>query len=146
VRLLQVHFAIVVLMSAFHKLQVGDWWEGTALWYPLHRPFETSEDQFLRHLSDYRSYMTMLSFAGYATLAWQFAFPYFAWRPRWRPVLLGGAAVAWLGNGFVYRLPLFGPGIFICCLAYLTPEEWRRLSVGLGYLPGFGWLQQRESA
>src|SRR5262249_26391789 len=52
VRLLQVHFAIVMLVSGLHKLQIGDWWEGVAFWYPLHLPFETSEDEFLRHTAD----------------------------------------------------------------------------------------------
>src|SRR5262249_3127076 len=37
-RLLQVHFAIVMLASAFHKMQIGDWWEGVAFWFPLHLP------------------------------------------------------------------------------------------------------------
>jgi hypothetical protein len=144
IRLLQVHFAIVMVTSGLHKLQIGDWWEGVPFWFPLHPPFETSEQELLRHASD-ASYFTILSAAAYATLAWQLAFPYFAWRPRWRPILLGGAAIAWLGNAFLYRLPLFGPGIFLCSLAYLTSEEWRRLTGWLGYLPGLGWLKQSET-
>jgi sulfite exporter TauE/SafE len=145
VRLLQVHFAIVMLASGLHKLQLGDWWEGVAFWYPLYPPFETSEAQFLRHAKDATSYLTMLSLAGYATLAWQLTFPLFAWQPRWRLLLLGGAAVAWLGNAFLYRLPLFGPGIFICCLSYVSPREWHRLVGWLALVPGLSWLEGKRT-
>ena len=40
VRLVQVHFAIVLVVSGLHKLQFGDWWSGVAWWYPLNPPFE----------------------------------------------------------------------------------------------------------
>jgi hypothetical protein len=144
-RLLQVHFAVVMLASGLHKLQFGDWWEGVAFWYPLYPPFGTSEEQFLRHAKDATSYLTMLSIAAYATLAWQLGFAFFAWRPRWRPLLLGGAAIAWLGNAFLYRLPLFGPGIFISCLSYLAADEWRVLIGWVARVPGLGWLERREA-
>ena len=53
-------------------------------------------------------------------------FPLFAWRRRWRPLLLGGAAVGWLVSALLYGLPLFGPAGFIFCLSFVTPPEWRR--------------------
>jgi hypothetical protein len=134
-----------MVASGLHKLQMGDWWEGVAFWYPLYPPFETSEDQFLRHATDATSYLTMLSLAGYTTLAWQLGFPFFAWRPRWRPLLLGGAAIAWLGNAFLYRLPLFGPGMFICSVSYLSAREWRLLTGWLARVPGLGWLEEKET-
>src|SRR5262249_17843092 len=37
-RLLQVHFAVVLVTSALAKTQSGDWWSGCAFWYPLHPP------------------------------------------------------------------------------------------------------------
>jgi hypothetical protein len=144
-RLLQVHFAIAILASGLHKLQIGDWWAGFAFWYPLYPPFETTADMVRRHAADATSFLTMLSVAGYATLAWQIGFPYFAWRPRWRPILIAGAILAWLANAFLYRLPLFGPGVFICCLSYLTPEEWQRLNGWLARIPGLGWLERSET-
>jgi hypothetical protein len=146
VRLLQVHFAIVMVASGLHKLQVGEWWGGVAFWYPLYPPLETTADMLRRHLGDSTPFFTMLSVAAYATLGWQIGFPFFAWRPRWRPILIGGAALAWLGNAFLYRLPLFGPGIFIWSLSYLMPEEWRRVSGWIGRLPGLGWLEKEAWA
>jgi hypothetical protein len=145
-RLLQIHFAIVMVASGLHKLQLGDWWEGVAFWYPLYPPFETSADQFLRHAVNATSYFTILSIGAYATLAWQLAFPLFAWRQRWwRPILLGGAALAWLGNAFLYQLPLFGPGIFICCMSYLSAEEWHWLTDWVARMPGLSWLEREEA-
>jgi hypothetical protein len=128
VRLFQVHFAIMVVASGLHKLQFGDWWSGIALWYPLHRPFTLSAER-LRVLAEHRDATWLLhSLVQYPVLAWQLAFPVFAWRRRWRPVLLGGGVLAWVGSAFVYGEPLFGPFYLIGCLSYLTPAEWHGLS------------------
>ncbi len=126
-RLLQVHLAIVVVTSGLHKLQMGEWWAGVALWYPLHPAFETTVAQARSSISDPDAYLFFLSIGAYAALAWQLTFPLFAWRPRWRALLLGGAAVSWLGLIFIYRLPLLGPALFIGCLGFVSPEGWHRL-------------------
>jgi hypothetical protein len=134
VRLLQVHFAIVLVVGGLHKLQVGDWWSGVALWYPLHPPFTTTAESIRAYRGGARFYLQMLSLVSYGVLAWQIGFPFFAWRRRWRPVLLGGAALGWLGSAFVHRLPLFGPVLAIGCLSYLTPAEWQAVTGRLGGL------------
>lgn len=135
-RLLQVHLAIVILTSGLHKLQFGDWWAGVALWYPLYPPFVATVAEAREHMAGAISFLWILSVAAYATLAWQIAFPTFAWKPAWRPLLLGGAVVGWLGNAFLYELPIFGEAIFIGCLGYLTPAEWSRVFEQLGRLRG----------
>jgi hypothetical protein len=142
VRLIQVHFAIVFVVAGLHKLQFGDWWYGVALWYALHPAPQTTPEALRAYQGWQMFYLQMLSLTGYLVLAWQIGFPLFAWRRRWRPVLLGGALVGWLGTSLVYRLPLFGPVVVIACLSYLTPAEWlavtgwaRRLA-GLARLPG----------
>jgi hypothetical protein len=66
-------------------------------------------------------------------LAWQLGFPVFAWKRSCRPLLLGGAAVAFVVNVFVLHWPLMGPIVAIACLSYLTPAEWRRLVSGLNW-------------
>ena len=71
--------------------------------------------------------LTVLSLAAYAVLAWQIAFPVFAWKPRWRKLLLGGACVGCLGIAWLYELPVFGAVLFVGCLSYLTPCEWHRI-------------------
>jgi hypothetical protein len=125
IRLLQVHFAIIVLASGLHKLQSGDWWAGVALWYPLHPPFQTTPESIDAEAANAGSKLFMLSLAQYIYLGWELTFPFFAWRRRWRPVLLGGAVAGWIGALAIYRAPLFGPIYLLGCLSYLTPREWR---------------------
>jgi hypothetical protein len=134
-RLLQVHLAIIMVVSGLHKLQFGDWWSGVAYWYPLHPPFETTVASARVHAANMETYLGFLSAAAYVTLAWQLGFPLFAWRQRWwRLVLIGGAAVAWVGTGWLYGIPWFGPALFVGCLSYLTPGEWRVAQSGLARL------------
>jgi hypothetical protein len=145
VRLVQVHFAIIVVVSGLHKLQMGDWWSGTALWYPLFPPFETKLAA-VREMAPRRDfYLVLLSLATYAVLVWQLAFPFFAWQRSWRLVLLGGAVVGWLGTAFLYRLPIFGPAYLIGALSYLTAEEWHWLTRNLYRLPGLDRLVARRA-
>ncbi len=146
VRLLQVHFAVAVVASGLHKLQFGDWWSGLGYWSALHRPFETTVEEIKANRPMADTYLSLMSLAAYATLAWQIAFPAFAWRRGlWRVVLLGGAALAFVGCAFVLDLPLFGPLMVIGCLSYLTPAEWRRLDGLLAVMPGLRGLARVES-
>lgn len=135
-RLLQVHFAIIVVASALHKFQFGDWWAGVAWWYPLHRPFEMTAALLQRERPTAGVTLFLLSLLTYIAWAWALTFPLFAFRPaRWaRVLLLGGAAVAWLGCALVYGDPTFGPFFAVCCLSYLTPEEWRWAALPLQWL------------
>ncbi|MCI0681360.1 MAG: hypothetical protein L0Y71_04585 [Gemmataceae bacterium] len=127
VRLLQVHFAIIVVTSGLHKLQIADWWAGVALWYPLHPPLTTNLDQLLQERNTATVTLWFLSAIQYLALAWQIGFPAFAWRGgTWRIVLLGGAVAGWIGTAFVLGLPLFGPIYLIGSLSYLHAEEWNR--------------------
>lgn len=124
-RLLQIHFVIIMLANGLHKFQIADWWAGVALWYPLHPPFQTTAESILRERPSATFTLFWLSVAQYAALAWQIGFPAFAWKPGWpRVILLGGAVAYWLGVVFVFGLPLFGPFVVIGCLSFLRPEEW----------------------
>lgn len=125
-RLVQIHFVIIVLTSAFHKLQIAEWWSGVAFWFPLHPPFVTTVVNLRDEMARPNVTLFFLSLTQYVALAWQFALPAFAWRSgtAWRILLIGGAAIYWLGVFLVFRLPLFGPFVFLCCLSFLRPEEW----------------------
>jgi hypothetical protein len=124
-RLLQIHFAIIIVVSGLHKLQIPEWWGGVALWYPLHPTFKTTLESLRAEVPHYATLLFFLSILGYIVLAWQLAFPVFAWRGgRWRIVLLGGALIGWAAMDFLFQLPLVGPFVMICCLSYLRPEEW----------------------
>lgn len=139
-RLLQVHFAIVICTNGLHKLQFGDWWAGVAFWFPLHPAFTTTLDQARAHVADGIDYLTVLSLGAYAVLFWQIAFPLYAWRKGWRVILIGGAVIAWLGSALMYENPLFGPAVLIGCLSFLEVEEWRWLLAVAAAIPGVNRL------
>jgi hypothetical protein len=136
VRLFQVHFAIAIVASGLHKLQIKEWWAGLAPWFYLHPPFRTTLEQVQAYAPDGETYLILSSLATYLVLAWQLSFPAFAWRRSWRPVLLGGAGLAFLGCVFVLRMPLFGPITLVGSLSYLTAAEWHWVEGLLARLPG----------
>jgi hypothetical protein len=124
-RLLQIHFAIIVVTSALHKLQIAEWWGGVALWFPLHPTFQTTLEGLKAEAIDAPRTLFFLSLIGYGVLAWQLAFPVFAWRSGWwRGLLLGGAAIGGAATFFLFKLPLFGPFVMLGCLSFLRPDEW----------------------
>jgi hypothetical protein len=128
IRLLQIHFAIIFMTAGLAKLQFDHWWHGVALWFPLHDPFTMTAER-LRSLAQGRDVVLFfLSLAEYLMLAWLIAFPFFAWRRRWRWLVVGGGAVAWLGCVFVFGDPLFGPVYLLGTLSFLSPEEWQNLT------------------
>jgi hypothetical protein len=142
IRLLQVHWAAIMLVGGLQKLQSGAWWSGWALWYPLHPPLDTTMADVRELAPHINTYMVLLSLAAYVVLAWQIGFPFFAWRQRWRLLLIGGAAVGWIWTSFVEGLPLLGPAIFVGCLGYVTSDEWHRAMGLLSRLPGLDWLRR----
>ncbi|HEX5271216.1 MAG TPA: hypothetical protein VFW33_12035 [Gemmataceae bacterium] len=143
-RLFQVHFAIAMVAVGLNKLQIREWWNGLAPWFYVNAPYHTTEEQ-VRSFGPYReTVLVVFSLFAYLTLAWQLAFPAFAWRKGLgRVVSLGGALVAWLACTFWAQLPLFGPLLVVACLAYLTPAEWRSWLGRAGRLPGLRSVLRR---
>jgi hypothetical protein len=125
-RLLQVHVVIIVLVSAFHKLQFGTWWAGVAPWYRLYPPQELDAAKLNEMKPNANTSLFFISLATYLMFAWQFAFPFFAFRPRWRWLLVGGAVAGWIAVSFMHGMPYFGPVFMIFALSYLTADEWSR--------------------
>src|SRR5262249_13753287 len=106
-RLIQIHFTIIILTSALHKLQISDWWSGVALWYPPHPPFQMTQEALQAEAPRAETTLFWISLATYGVLAWQLTFPLFAWRQGalWRTVLLGGSVIGWLGSALLFKLP-----------------------------------------
>jgi hypothetical protein len=125
VRLLQVHMAIIMTTSGLHKLQVSEWWSGTALWLP--RPnFDLSLDAALQTPVSPRLWLVILSLSAYAVVAWQISFPFLMWRPRARSLMIVAAVAGCIAHAAVFRLPIFGPAVVIGSLAFLESAQWRR--------------------
>ena len=51
------------------------------------------------------------------------------------------AAIFWLGAALLFRIPLLGPAIGVCCLSYVTAEEWLWLVRFLARIPGLAVLE-----
>ena len=127
-RLLQVHFAVALVMMGLFKLQLAEWWGGVTFWYPLHLPSETTIEAINDLRPKRESYLLVISLAAYLVIAWQIFFPTFAWRGglcRW--VLLGGGLAGAVGLMVIYPIPLMGPVFLLLCLTYLTDSEWFRI-------------------
>jgi hypothetical protein len=140
-RLLQVHFAILVVISGLHKLQVDHWWAGVAYWFPMHPPLQMDATKLQAARVSGDATLFVLTLAGYLALAWQLTFPLFAWRKRLRLLLLGGGLIGALGAVFLWGEPTFGPLYALCCLTYLTPGEWCWLTDRVA-----GPFERRDSA
>jgi hypothetical protein len=144
-RLFQAHFAMAMVASGLHKLQIREWWSGLAPWFYLNPPFATTDQQVKSYAADAGTFLTLFSLSAYVVLGWQLGFPAFAWRRSRaaRAVLLGGATLAWVATTFFVPLPLFGPIMVVACLGYLTPAEWHRLLGPPARLPGVRALLSR---
>lgn len=141
-RLIQVHFAIVIVTSALHKLQFGDWWSGVAFWYPMHPPLETTKDKLLLEKPFAQDHFIWLSLTQYLMLAWQLAFPLFAWKRSWRPLLIVGAILGWIGCLEIFGMPLFGPILLIVSLSYVEQDEWQALGHWINRLRGKNFVTE----
>lgn len=125
-RLLQVHLAIALFTTGMHKLQMAVWWSGEGLWFPIHSPLAWNVDQIRQRYPNPGVILGIISLLTYAMIAWQITFPFVAWRRAWRPVILVGAMLGWMGNLWIFQLPLFGPVILIGSLAFVPGATWRR--------------------
>lgn len=116
-RLIQVHFAIVILMSALHKLQIPEWWAGDAIWYPLYPPFESKISDLLARSGQMDGTLWFISLGTYATIAWQLTYPFQPATSFGRWVMLTGALIGWVWCTWVAGWPLYGPTIFVASVA-----------------------------
>ena len=123
-RLLQVHFALIVFVGAMHKLQFGTWWSGVALWYRMYPPQELSPEKLRDMKAMAWTSLGFISLAAYVMLAWQLAFPLFSFRRAWRPLLIGGAVLGWLSSLLLTGVPYLGLLYLTFCLGYVSADEW----------------------
>jgi hypothetical protein len=145
-RLLQVHFALIVFVGAMHKLQFGTWWSGVALWYRMYPPQELSHEKLRDMKAMAWTSLGFISLAAYMVLAWQLAFPLFAFRRAWRPLLIGGAALGWLSSLLLTGVPYFGPLYLTFCLGYVSADEWAWLFGRLRPVPKSATTSAPQSA
>ena len=68
-----------MVASGLHKLQIKEWWNGLAPWFYLNAPFHTTPEKVQSYAPYAGAWLVFLSLCSYLALAWQLAFPAFAW-------------------------------------------------------------------
>ncbi len=135
-RLLQVHLCFVYTASGLSKLLGQMWWNGTAVWGTMANP-EFSPIKLpaylegLRLLSEHRwLWEAFMTSSTAFTLFFEVTFVYFIWGRRTRWFAVAGAALLHLGIAVFMGLVTFSLMMLIFVMAFLPPDEFRRL-VGL---------------
>jgi uncharacterized membrane protein YphA (DoxX/SURF4 family) len=140
IRLLQLHFCFIYLMSGTSKMQGAAWWNGTAIWQTLTN-YEFAPAQFawftafLRGLTWNRWVWELFHFGGSVfTLTLEVSLPFLIWRPRWRWVMMIGSVCMHTGIALSMGLVAFSWLMIIMLLAFLPPATLKALLARLARL------------
>ncbi|HQR08387.1 MAG TPA: hypothetical protein PLN21_16275 [Gemmatales bacterium] len=140
-RLLQVHFALAVVMMGLHKLQVAEWWGGFTFWYPLHRPSQTTAEAIIDFRARPVSYSDFIGgLIGLIAACYLFISTYSKgsywetrdWLFRWSLRVVALIMVSWIVFGI---FPRMGPDTYlhtISLVAYVV-LAWQI------FFPTFAW-------
>lgn len=135
IRMIQMHFAIIYLVSGASKLKGNAWWNHNSGWLTLANPdfglmnfpfFET----MLHTLADYRV-LTMIISGGivFFTVGLEFGFIFLVWT-RARPILLAWAFLFHVGIVMFMGLCVFGMYMYTMMMSYF-PSKLIRAKMGL---------------
>lgn len=119
-RLIQVHLAAFVAMSALNKVNGYGWWNGEAMWVLMAQTHSRPLD-----LSGIRDYVLLLNAWTHAIVIFELLFPVLIWNRLARPILLVAGAVLWLSLALVTGLGLYALTLIVGTLAFVSPETWR---------------------
>lgn len=120
-RLMQVHFAAIVLAMALAKLNSYAWWEGEAVWHLLAQTISRPLD-----LTGLRTSKYLLNGWTHAIVYFELLFPVLIWNRLARPLLLGIGIALWLSLSLVTGMAMFSVGMILASLCYIPGETWRR--------------------
>jgi hypothetical protein len=132
VRLLQVHFCMIYLVSGTSKLLGASWWNGTAMWYCLANynfaPMRVGVYiGFLTFLCQNRWLWELFMTGGVIfTLFTEICFTFLVWNKKWRPVMVTCSILIHLGIGLVMGLVTFSLFMHVMVLAFVPPDQMRR--------------------
>lgn len=149
-RLVEVHFCIIYLVSGSSKLLGAAWWNGTALWLCLANynfaPMRVGlYDQALTFLCNYRPLWEICLTSGVVfTLFTEIGFTFLVWGRRWRPFMVTCSILMHLGIGLIMGLTVFSLLMLTMVLAFVPPNVMR---VFVDDLLGKmrGWFQVRTA-
>ena len=131
VRLLQVHFCLIYLVSGSSKLLGAAWWNGTALWLCLANynfaPMRVGlYNDALVFLCNHRAlWEVCMSSGALFTLFTEIGFPFLVWQRPLRPLMVSCSILMHLGIGLVMGLSVFSLFMMVMVLAFVPPETMR---------------------
>jgi hypothetical protein len=125
IRFIQVHLALVYMMSVLAKMFGDVWWNGTAMWWlTLNSPERLLDFRFLGS-SQVGNFV--INAWSHAQVLFELAFPVLIWN-RWaRPLLLVIGVVLWTLMGLVTGLVSFSAMMVVASVAFIEPEQAKRL-------------------
>lgn len=143
-RLIQVHLTVVYLMMALGKFSAIVWWNGTAAWWLMINSrdplvsFSSLRDQAIAENSSSigsRTAIYLVNAWTHVILAYELFFSVFAWNRLTRPLILAIGVLVWGLVAVLTGLVSFAVIMVVANLAFLSPDQTRRLLGAIGYRP-----------
>ena len=117
-RLIQVHFAAIVVMMLLAKLRGEVWWTGEAIWWLAAR----SEMRLVDISGTLRSRELLYEALTHIVIFFEILFPVLVWNRLARPLVLFCGAVVWISLGLLSGNLAFGVVLVVASLAYISPQ------------------------
>ena len=115
--------------SAIHKLWAPHWRNGLGAWLPSSHPYYISA----LDLSWLLNNELLQRSIGYTVIIFQFAFPFFVFRPQFKPLFLIVSATLHLGITLSFNIYPFGLIMFFFYALVVPPHWWRILKQKISY-------------
>jgi uncharacterized membrane protein YphA (DoxX/SURF4 family) len=131
VRLIQIHFCVIYLVSGASKLLGPSWWNGNALWICIANPnFAPMRvglyDQFLVFLCQHRwLWEIYMSSSTAFTLFTEISFAFLIWNKKLRPFMVCCSVMMHIGIGLLMGLVVFSLFMLTMVLAFVPPDQIR---------------------
>lgn len=118
-RLMQVHFAIVLLAVLIAQLNSPFWWTGSALWYWVARP-----DSRWYDATWIGGQVWLINLWTISILVWE-GMSALLWWPKLRPLLIGWGVILWGSLAITGGSVILPAMMVVCSLAFWRqePEE-----------------------
>jgi hypothetical protein len=127
-RMVQLHFCAIYLVSGLTKLQGASWWSGDAVWGTIGNPnFAPLQSElfmgFLFFLAKHRwLYHVVIGSAVVYTLVVEIGFPFLVWNRNTRWLMVCGSVLLHTGIGFLMGLGGFSMYMLVMLMAFIPPE------------------------
>ncbi len=115
-RLMQVHFAIVLLAVLISQLNSPFWWTGSALWYWVARP-----DSRWFNATWIGDHVWLINLWTMSLLVWE-GMSALLWWPKLRPLLIGWGVILWGSLAITGGSVMLPTMMVVCSLAFWRQE------------------------